>query len=354
MGVGLARAAIQLIIFRTLLGIALAMLLSSSASLMTRSCPPGIRRNIGFTAMGMGQPVGYAVGLVIGGVFADTIGWRYGYLLSAILNGVLAIPAFWGLPRIAISKFTAMLAPTFVSRWSMALGMIDCVGVVLIGTALAMLSFVLAYVSSHLVDSLITSYTDSFCVQSNHIRIHQHQPTLYHCPTGHLALASSDLCSLGALQRKKQQICPHPEQRVGEPALRDDLHHGVYGLGSLQWIAVLYFSVVSSSFILDLGALLKDYSLLLWLPGFQVQHQSGLQTALRFLRMVIVGAITNVVTGLIVDKIPVRALVVVSALLSTASPVIMATTNPTYVFWRGPFEAMLLSPSHADGKSGEK
>lgn len=43
--------------------------------------------------MGKRQPLGYAVGLVLGGVSVDTIGWRFGYYISAMLNGVLSVTA---------------------------------------------------------------------------------------------------------------------------------------------------------------------------------------------------------------------------------------------------------------------
>lgn len=65
--------------------------------------------------------------------------------------------------------------------------------------------------------------------------------------------------------------------------------------------------------------------------------------------MVVVGAATNIFTGFVVDKIQVRTLVLVSAIISTVSSLLMALVKPEWGYWKGPFVAMLLSPLHPDG-----
>jgi MFS family permease len=137
LGCGLAQTAAQLIAFRTLLGISIAMCLPSAVSLMTRTFPPGKLRNIGFAAMGMGQPLGYSVGLILGGVFSDSIGWRYGFYISAILNGILCVVAFWCLPPLDIASPKAILKGCLAIDW---------VGAVMVSISLGLISFVLAYV----------------------------------------------------------------------------------------------------------------------------------------------------------------------------------------------------------------
>jgi MFS family permease len=131
---GLARTGNQLIAFRTLLGVSIAMCLPCAVSLMTRTFPPGRQRNLGFAAMGMGQPLGYSVGLILGGFFADSIGWRFGYYISAIINAALSVLAFWSLPA---------EKPRNESLRS-GLKRIDWVGAPIISVSLALLSFVLA------------------------------------------------------------------------------------------------------------------------------------------------------------------------------------------------------------------
>jgi Major Facilitator Superfamily len=74
---GFARTGIQVIIFRMLLGVAISMCLPTAVSLITNTFPKGPWRNVAFAMNGMGQPLGYATGLVLGGIFTDTIGWRW-------------------------------------------------------------------------------------------------------------------------------------------------------------------------------------------------------------------------------------------------------------------------------------
>jgi predicted MFS family arabinose efflux permease len=58
----------------------------------------GQRRNIAFAALGGGQHVSYAVGLVLGGFFVENIGWRNGYHLGTVCSGIITAVAAWSLP----------------------------------------------------------------------------------------------------------------------------------------------------------------------------------------------------------------------------------------------------------------
>ncbi|KAL8723979.1 MAG: hypothetical protein Q9181_007041 [Wetmoreana brouardii] len=100
LAVGLSQTGIQIILFRTLLGIAVSMCLPTAVSLTTNTFARGQWRNMAFASIGMGQPVGYSVGLILGGVFTDTVGWRWGFYASAIINSVISICAIWVLPSV--------------------------------------------------------------------------------------------------------------------------------------------------------------------------------------------------------------------------------------------------------------
>ena len=131
---GLAKTGDQLIAFRTVLGAAIAMCLPSAVSLTTASFERGTWRNIGFACMGMGQPLGYSLGLILGGVFTDTIGWRYGYYISAIINALLVAGGFFGLPSDKKDGF----------HWKRVISDIDWVGAICISVSLGLLSYILA------------------------------------------------------------------------------------------------------------------------------------------------------------------------------------------------------------------
>ena len=84
--VGLSKTGTQLIVFRTIVGFAIAMCLPTAVSLITNTFPKGSARNIAFATNGTGQPLGYSAGLILGGVFTDTIGWRWSFYVMAIIN----------------------------------------------------------------------------------------------------------------------------------------------------------------------------------------------------------------------------------------------------------------------------
>ncbi|KAK9775245.1 putative Major facilitator superfamily domain-containing protein [Seiridium cardinale] len=74
MALGLQKKSLQIILFRALLGIAIAMCLPTAVGLIAHTFPKGPWRNTAFAMNGIGQPLGYALGLVLGGIFTDTIG----------------------------------------------------------------------------------------------------------------------------------------------------------------------------------------------------------------------------------------------------------------------------------------
>ncbi len=96
---GFAKTGIQLIIFRAFQGIAVSFCLPTAVSVLTDAFPTGRRRNIGFACLGLGQPLGFSVGLVLGGFFVDTVGWRVGFYLCAGACAVVLYAGTWAVPR---------------------------------------------------------------------------------------------------------------------------------------------------------------------------------------------------------------------------------------------------------------
>ena len=132
---GLSRTAVQLIVFRGIAGVAQAMCLPSAVSLITNAFRTGKSRNIAFACMGSGQPIGFSIGLTLGGVFADTIGWRWGFHITAIVNTVVFIVAVRWLPRNSQPEG---------ATWERFWVEVDWIGALLASSALAMISYVFA------------------------------------------------------------------------------------------------------------------------------------------------------------------------------------------------------------------
>lgn len=107
-------------------------------SLVTASFPPGRKRNIAFAATGMGQPLGYALGLILGGVFTNTIGWRWGFYITAIIDAVLFVGSILILPSDADSMKLSR------ATWHKLTYNTDWIGIAILALAFGLLSYVLA------------------------------------------------------------------------------------------------------------------------------------------------------------------------------------------------------------------
>lgn len=135
---GLSQQGIQLVAFRALQGIGMAMHFPCSVSLTSRFIPSGRRRNIGFACLGLSMPLGYSVGLVLGGILITTTGWRTGfYIAGAIMLAQTAI---------AIRLIPADEKTQDV--WSKLVKDVDWAGAVVACASLAMFSYVLAVIST--------------------------------------------------------------------------------------------------------------------------------------------------------------------------------------------------------------
>lgn len=134
LGCALAQTGIQLILFRAFQGVAMSLCLPTAVGIISTTFPPGTTRNIAFGSLGGGQPVGFALGLVLGGVLVDSIGWRYGYYLALIFNALIFCAAVFTLPK----------SRSQPNRWHRVLHDLDWVGAVTASTSLGVLSYVFA------------------------------------------------------------------------------------------------------------------------------------------------------------------------------------------------------------------
>jgi MFS family permease len=90
---------------------------------------------MGFGALGAGQPLGFAAGLVVSGVLLERLGWRWAFWIVSIISGLVTAAAFFALPKDMRRKRI---------EWN-KLGNIDWTGAVLSASSLGLLSYVMAY-----------------------------------------------------------------------------------------------------------------------------------------------------------------------------------------------------------------
>lgn len=134
---GLARTGGQLIAFRGLQGVSFAMAVPASVSIISTNIKHGRGRNLGFSCLGFASPLGFLLGLVLGGVFVDTVGWRPAFYLAGATTAVLCVFGFWVLPRDSQPRYGRIV-------WRQLALDIDWVGTVVLSTGIATLSYVLA------------------------------------------------------------------------------------------------------------------------------------------------------------------------------------------------------------------
>lgn len=157
---GVSNTGPELIVFRGLSGIAASFCLPSAVSIINSSFPVGRRRNRAFAWMGGGQPIGYSIGLTLGGSIASTVGWQWGFFLASIVNLAVSILASWQLPR------NEQNSPTVY--WKKLISDVDWLGALIASACLAMLSYVLAYVGHLPVSSARTHFANRVKVGDRH------------------------------------------------------------------------------------------------------------------------------------------------------------------------------------------
>ncbi|KAJ5907855.1 hypothetical protein N7495_000537 [Penicillium taxi] len=246
---GLARTGIQFIIFRAILGIFVAMCLPTSMSLVTASFPPGSKRNVAFAVTGADIKVRYT--------FSRSILHR-----------------------------------------------IDLVGVIILSTALALLSYVLAMITL------------------NYQRISDAQ---------NIALLVISVLLFPVFSAWEGQ-----QERFQKATL----------IPNSLWTNTPFLLICVSMFFTWAAFNAFQYQSSLYFQD--VQDLSALQASIRFLPMAVVGVLINSVTAYLVTKINVNILLGISALITAVSPILMALSDPKWSYWNSTFVAIVLSPISGD------
>ncbi|KAF2236774.1 aminotriazole resistance protein [Viridothelium virens] len=293
---GLAQTGIQLIIFRVLQGVGVSMVFPTSVSILTASFPHGKARTFGFSCLGFGIPLGFAVGLIFGGIFESTsVGWRLGFYLCAGAMILLFFVNCFFLPPDRLVK------PVTLTRLQKE---VDWVGVAISTTSLALLSYVFSVMTGSLAS-----------VRS---------------------ALNATLLSISLVLIPAFIWWMHFQEKRGKPAL---IPNSLWKNARFSFICIIVFLS---------WAVLNSMEWFFSLFFQQVQNLSALQSGPRFLPNLVVGIIANVLTGLLVHRMSVVYLVVLSSSLAAISPLLMAIINPAWTFWYCAFWAMLLLPASVD------
>ncbi|KAI1745522.1 major facilitator superfamily domain-containing protein [Xylaria scruposa] len=304
-GSGLARNTSELIALRTVAGVAASFCLPGAVGVAGRVFDARDNprwRSAAFAAMGGGQAIGFGVGLVLGGVCTQTIGWRWGFYITAITNGVVLVAAFWALPRTVEHRSANQ---SILSRLGRE---IDWLGALLLSTSLALLSYVL-----------------SITAASNASRNLRRPLNIALLVLGTLLLVASGLWMKRQTKRNRLALVP-----------------------STVW-SNIPFTAVCVTVFLAWGSLNASEQLTaLYLQD--ILGRSPLQTSLYFLPAPITGLLVNMAIGFLLPYLRPSITVPAGCLVSGTAPLLLAVLcrvdGPGY--WSGVFEAVALNPLGAD------
>lgn len=296
---GVCRTGIELILFRAASGVALSLCLPSSVSLITSHIPSGTYRNVAFACLGAGQPLGFSIGLVIGGLFVQSIGWRVGYYIGASLIFLTFLISLFGIP--ADLKPIDQTYRTLLRRLKSE---IDWLGCFLLSTSLGLLSYVFAILASG----------------ASHF----------------IAPVPLTLFSLAVILLPAFIFHGMRQERLG---LKTVIPPSLWKNRVFTCLCITVFVIWG---VFDA----MQYFLTLFFQ--EVQSLSPIQTSLRFLPMVVTGAGTNLLTGWLVKRVRADILVFVSAFITGLAPLLMAVVKPEWSYWTCAFFAVACTPVCAD------
>lgn len=304
-----------MIVFRAFSGIAASFSLPSAVSLINEVFPPGKSRNAAFATMGGSQPVGFGLGLVLGGVFASTVGWQWGFHTAAITNLVMFILSAWQLPK--------NLQDTSQNLWHRLINDIDWTGAILASVGLALLSYVIRFVRP--------CFTTREVWQLISLQRH-YRESFGHAKTTNICLLILSFALFLAFV-----VWVGRQERLGRPALIPNSlwHHKVFSC-----TCICVFCVWASFNIFEQ-----------YLNFFfqEVQKISPLGAAIRFIPAPISGALTNIVVGFIVHRVRGDWIVISTSVRTVVASVLMAIANPKWSYWACAFVANFFNPIGADG-----
>ncbi|KZM26185.1 uncharacterized protein EKO05_0000435 [Ascochyta rabiei] len=289
----------QLVVFRALQGVALAMHLPASVALISGAVPSGRARNLGFACLGFSQPLGFAVGLVISGILIEKAGWRSGFYLSGGALLATAIAAVWSLPKLKTGAHDGVI--TLAKKVGKE---VDWVGGMISGGGLAILAYVLAILSADLA-----------------------------------TIRSAETATLLALSIVLLLAFPawmYYRERVNKPALVPNKLWRNIPFTSTCIMVALSYGVMNS---------IETFSSLYFQ---EIQQATPLTTSLYLLPNLATGVLLNVLVGTFVHKIPALYLVSISAVICSISPLLMAVMDPSWNYFYLAFWAQVCAPFSAD------
>ncbi|KAJ5210461.1 hypothetical protein N7491_010267 [Penicillium cf. griseofulvum] len=307
---GLARTGAQLITVRLMSGAAYPICFVSAMSIQSENLPIGKLRELAFSWTSTTQYIGSGVGIVLGGVLSETAGWQRGFHYAAILSLFGFLLSIWMIPR-------HTQEPKHIT-WIELAEEIDWTGTLLASSLMALLFSALAY-ASPFNDGLYFRNADQMetSVITNNVA-NIGRSSLF-VP---LALGWILLVAFLFWQDRRERDRTHHIQN----SLWANHHFISIGL-------VIFFVYMSSA----------STSQLIIFVFQRAQGLSVLQSSWQYLPIPIAGVLSSLLTGHLLSRVEATQILVAAIVLSSLSPLMMATLNPAWPYWKWAMPAVLLN-----------
>ncbi|EIM80377.1 MFS general substrate transporter, partial [Stereum hirsutum FP-91666 SS1] len=270
------------IIFVALQGAGAATNTPGSIRALTSHFPPGNRRSQAFGILGAGQPIGFILGLIAGGLLAsDGATWRAIFYIQAGLTFMFSVLGF-----VAIEKDEEKS-----KRYTKGL---DWCGTVLSTVAIVLLTYSLSESTSAKRGWRTPQIPSLFSVSLLGL--------------GCFVLYQRWRDSKGRSVLVPFRLLNHPESKLGSMTL-------------------LVFFAWSRRFTFN--------SLLYWITLYfqQVNLLTPMQTAVRFIPVAISGIVVNTLTGFVMNRVSGYIIMGIGLLASIVPPMIFAFLNGNSPYW---------------------
>ncbi|KAF2171499.1 hypothetical protein M409DRAFT_63743 [Zasmidium cellare ATCC 36951] len=289
---GGARTGGELIAFRGLQGVSFAMAVPASVSIISTNIAVGRPRNLGFSCLGFSSPLGFLLGLVLGGVMVDSVGWRPAFYLAGATTAALCVFGFWALPH------DPRPARPMRTIWKQLALEIDWVGTMILSAGISILSYVLAMLSSDI----------------NNIR-----------RASNIALLVISVATIPAFIWWMNYQVKHNRPAVMPNAL---------------WRNASFTSICIM--VLLSNAVSNNMELFCSLFFQQVQGLSALDASIRILPALITAVLINISIGYFVNRLPIMLVVLTASAATALSPLLMAVIKPQWPYWYMAFTAQVF------------
>ncbi|CAO1615872.1 unnamed protein product [Parajaminaea phylloscopi] len=297
--------AVAFITVSALLGLGGAILQPPATGLLS-SIPDPKLRNYSYSALGAGQPLGYVIGLLLGGFFSHS--WRIiAYMLTGgafvfMVLGLASLPADTAShPHVWNGRQQYGEPPSKLQL----LARFDWLGATLSTVGLVLLTFALADAGSS-AKGWKTPFVPAF-----------------------LPLAALCLLSFGIWELKLEQRFIRGTTRIAPL-----LPHSIWRTPTLKPLLVMIF-------LLWLAFNSFSFYATLWIQ--EVQGLGSLDATIRYIPMVVAGILFNIIAGVVMNKVHGLWLIAFGGLGSAASCLIFAVMHKDTSYWAGLFPCFVLT-----------